>query len=387
MTRTHPSNAEGFDQSFDALTMPVYRASTVVFGSTREFLSRRSRLYDGFSYGLYGTPTTRELEVRVAAIEGGTRSLVVPSGLAAMTAPILSLVQKGQEVLVADCVYGPTRDFCVAAEARFGMRTRFIAADAGSLLGHISSQTRLVILESPGSYTMEIQDIDMICREAHGVGALVMVDNTWGFGSSNLFEHGVDIVSTALSKYGAAHSDVCMGSITVRDEALYRALKDGVTGLGMGVSSDDAYLVARGLETLDVRLTEHARRGLAVSRWLRQQIGVETVMYPGDPNDVQHGQFRRYFRRANGLVSFIPVVQDLALLEQALDSMVLFRLGASWGGTSSLVAINKLDAARSISRQYAQHYIIRLHIGLEDEGSIMSDLQQALARIDPTPRP
>ena len=373
---------ERVDESFEALSIPVHRASTLVFQSTRDFLNRKSRLYDGYSYGLYGTPTTRELERRIAATEGGNRCLIVPSGLAAITLPVLALAQSGDELLVADCVYGPTREFCNTHASRFGINAKFLVADADELASLKGSKTRLVLLEAPGSYTMEIQDIEKICEEAHAVGALVLCDNTWGFGSTCLFDHGVDIVSTALSKYAAGHSDVCMGSITVRDEGLYRVLKDAITCMGIGVSADDAYLVSRGLESLNVRLDEHARRALDVSRWLRQQKGVQSVMHPADPDDDQYPRYRRYFRRGNGLVSFVPANQKIQDLEQALDSLKLFRLGASWGGTNSLVAINRLGSARSLSRRFADAYIVRLHMGLEDEAALRAELEVLIRQLN-----
>ena len=373
---------EQVDESFEALSLPVHRASTIVFRSTREFLTRKSRLYDGYAYGLYGTPTTREVERRVAATEGGIRCLIVPSGLAAITLPVLALTQSGDELLVADCAYGPTREFCNSHASRFGIRANFVAADAAELAPYTRGNTRLVLLESPGSYTMEIQEIAKICEQAHAIGALVLCDNTWGFGSSCLFDHGVDIVSTALSKYAAGHSDVCMGSITVRDESLYRSLKDSITCLGVGVSSDDAYLVARGLDSLNVRLDEHSRRALDVSRWLRQQPGIQAVMYPADPDDDQYARYRRYFRRGNGLLSFVPCNQNLQDLERALDSLKLFRLGASWGGTNSLVAISRLGPARTVSRRFADNYILRLHIGLEAESAIRAELEVLITQLN-----
>lgn len=385
----HPARPtpNGDNPRFTALNVPVHRASTVLFDSTAAFLSRRAELFDGFSYGLYGTPTTRALEDAVASIEGGARAIAVPSGLAALTHPILALAEPGDQLLVADCVYGPTRDFCASTLRRLGLRVSFFAPDADDIEEALEPRTRLVVLESPGSYTLEIQEIAALARQAHQKGALVLADNTWGFGSSQLFDHGVDIVATALSKYAAGHSDACMGAVTVRDEALFRRLKAFFAGLGTGVSSDDAYLVHRGLRTLDVRLDEHARRGLEVSRWLRRQEGVARVLNPADPQDPAFERFGRYFRRGNGLVSFIPARQDLPALASFIDHLEHFRIGASWGGTDSLVALADLSAARSLRPPGSGGYVIRLHVGLEPLAPLLADLARGLDRLRSHPAP
>lgn len=368
--------------AFTALSVPVHRASTLVFESTAEFLARKSRLYDGFSYGLYGTPTTRALEARVAAIEGGARAVLVPSGLAALTHPMLAFLSAGDHVLVADCVYGPTREFCNQVLSRIGVSATYFSGSADSIRGLLQQNTRLIVLESPGSFTMEIQDIRNICREAHATGALVMLDNTWGFGRANMFSHGVDLVCTALSKYASGHSDVCMGSITVENEDLYRRVKSFVTGLGTGVSSDDTFLVMRGLSSLHVRLDEHARRGLEVTEWLRGRPEVLSVLNPAHPDDPQHQRFLQYFDAGNGLISLVLRNQDLTRISAMLDGLTHFRIGASWGGTDSLVAIANLASARSVDPWPDACYMLRLHIGLEPLDLLYEDLKTGFARLN-----
>lgn len=368
--------------AFATLSVPVYRASTLVFDSTAEFLARKSRLYDGFSYGLYGTPTTRALEARIASIEGGTRTVLVPSGLAALTHPMLAFLSEGDHALVADCVYGPTREFCNQVLRRLGVSATYFSGSADSLGGLLQQNTRLVVLEAPGSFTMEIQDIGNICEEAHAAGALVMLDNTWGFSSSNMFSHGVDLVCTALSKYAAGHSDVCMGSITVQNEELYRRVKTFVTGIGTGVSSDDAFLVMRGLSSLHVRLEAHARRGLEVAEWLRGRPEVATVLHPAHPDDPQHRRFGRYFSAGNGLISLVLRTQELARISAMLDGLIHFRIGASWGGTDSLVAIANLASSRTVDPWPDASYMVRLHIGLEPLDLLYEDLAAGFARLN-----
>lgn len=366
---------------FDAINVPVHRASTVLFGSTDEFLTRKSQLYDGYSYGLYGTPTTRALEEVVANVEGGLRSILVPSGLAALTHSILALMQAGDHLLVADCVYGPTRDFCTHTLKRLGISVSFFPADASSVAQFIQKNTRMVLLESPGSFSMEIQEISTICREARSGGALVMVDNTWGFGISKMPTHGVDIVATALSKYAAGHSDVCMGSVTVSDEGLYRKLKSFIAGIGSGVSSDDAYLVSRGICTLDVRLQAQAARALEFTTWLRSRPEVQGVLNPADPLDGQHGRFKAYFSGGNGLVSVMLQSRGIESIRAMVDGFKTFKIGASWGGTTSLVSISDLSAVRSVELHEPATFLLRFHFGLESMDDLYADLEDGFQRI------
>lgn len=366
---------------FNALNLPIHRASTLVFDTTEAFLSRKSQLFDGFSYGLYGTPTTKALEEQIAFVEGGQRAVLVPSGLAALTLSMLAFLQAGDHVLVADCVYGPTREFCQTILKKMGVAVTFFAAGADNLHSLITEKTKLVVLESPGSFTMEIQDIASICDEAHAAHALVMMDNTWGFGNARMFDHGVDLVCTALSKYASGHSDVCMGSVTVNDEALYRKLKTFVTGSGIGVSSDDAYLVMRGLSTLEIRLAEHAKRGLALTRWLRGRAEVSTVLNPADLDDAYFSRFDRYFSRGNGLVSLTLHDQNFDSISALLDGLQYFRLGNSWGGTTSLAALSDLSGVRTTTPWHKGSYILRLHMGLEPVELLYEDLQKGFARL------
>lgn len=264
---------------------------------------------------------------------------------------------------------------------KMGISVSFFRADADCLGSLLNASTRMVVLESPGSLTMEIQEISTICEEAHAIGALVMMDNTWGFGNSNMFKFGVDIVSTALSKYASGHSDVCMGSVVVKDEELYRRLKTFISGMGSGVSSDDAYLVLRGLSTLHVRLQEHARRGLALTKWLRGRTEVSMVLNPADHDDSQHARFCRYFSGGNGLVSLYLRAASLNAIGAMLDGFGHFRIGASWGGTTSLVALCDLSGLRAVEPCAPGNYILRLHMGLEPVGPLYEDLEQGFARL------
>lgn len=362
---------------FRPLNTPVHRASTLTFANVQDFLKRKERLFNGFSYGLYGTPTTRELEQQVATIEGGLHCCAVSSGLLAVTQPLLSLLKQGDHILAVDCVYGPTREFCRDVLAQYGIECTFVPADAASIASWIKPNTRLVILESPGSYTMELQDTAAICEQAHAQRALVMMDNAWGFGITRWFEHGVDIVSSALSKYASGHSDVCMGSITVCDEALFKKIKSRLALQGLGISSDDAFLVLRGLQTLDVRIAEHYRRGLTVAAWLEEQTAVAKVLYPPAGDAQRNSLYHSYFSGGHGLISFVLQETQADVIAQCIDSLELFQIGASWGGTHSLVALMQPASSRPLGSWQTDQWVVRLHIGLEPMEEIMADLHQA----------
>ncbi|MBA2673799.1 PLP-dependent transferase [Ramlibacter sp.] len=379
MQSSHPAGAP---PSFDAINVPVHRASTILFPSTDAFLNRRERLFDGYSYGLYGTPTTRALESEIAKIEGGVRSVVVPSGLAAITHGLMAVCKSGDHVLAADCIYGSSRTFLLQVMRTFGVTVEFFPADAGSIAALLRPGTAAVLLESPGYYTMEIQDIAPIAEEAHRAGARVLIDNTWGFGASRMFEHGVDMCCTALSKYASGHADLCMGSITVADEGLFRRIKAFVASVGSGVSSDDAYMVLRGLSTLDTRLAEHARRGLVLSDWLQQQGCVDRVLNPALPGDPHHARFARYFDAGNGLVSVLFRKPTREALTPMLDGFRRFRIGASWGSSHSLVSLAEPAAARSCSHWAAGDYVVRFHMGLEPMDQLLADLHDGVQRLE-----
>jgi cystathionine beta-lyase len=375
LARRHPLT------EFKQLNTPIYRASTVVFDDLESFLGRGSRLFDGYMDGLYGTPTVRELERRVAGIEGGARSIAVPSGQSALTSLILALCQPGDHVLMVDCIYGGTRGFAASTLARMGIAFSFIPSDAGSIAEHLRPTTRLVLLESPGSYSMEVQDIAPVAAEAKAAGVTVAIDNTWGFGASRMFEHGVDVCVTALSKYAAGGGDLCMGSITVATEDLYRTIKAFVAGLGSGVSVDDAYMVLRGLDSLEARLARHAERGLEISHWLAAQPQVHAVLNPALPGDRSHDRFRRYFTAGNGLLSIRLRNGTLDGLRPFFDGLETFRIGASWGSAHSLVALARPHGERTVDSWTESEHLLRLHIGLEDMDAIRTDLENALARL------
>jgi cystathionine beta-lyase len=375
--------AEPEEHEFLALVPAVQRASTVVFRDASSFAARRERFYDGYSYGLYGTPTVRAFERRIARLEGGRRSLAVPSGLAAITLTALTLLAPGDHFLVPDSVYGPVRDVCDKLLAGLGIRTTYYPPLAGGgIAALITARTRLVWLESPGSLTMEVQDIPAIAAAATAAGARVAADNTWATPLGlRPFELGIDVSIQSASKLIGGHSDLLMGVVTVRDDALYRRLKDMARLLGLGVSADDCFLAMRGLGTLHVRLRQQARAALAIAEWLRARREVRRVLFPALPGDPGHALWRRDYQEASGVFSILLEPVPRAALDAMLDGLALFRLGASWGGIHSLVAPADPRQSRTATDWNEPGWLVRLSIGLEHEEDLVADLAQGLERL------
>jgi len=368
-------------EPFRAVAMPVERASTIVFDDLESFERRAERVYDGFSYGLYGTPTSRQLEDHIARLEGGVRALVVPSGMAALTLATMAVCRNGDRVLVPETLYGPGRDMILRFLGPLGIEAISYdpRLDAGiaSLLG---DRTRLVWVESPGSATFEVQDVPAIVAVAHKAGALVAADNTWA--SHLLFKplaHGVDISMQALSKHAGGHGDLLLGSLAVRDEALYRRLKDTSRFLGYGVSPEDCALCERGLMTMPVRMRHAAATASAVMSWLAERPEVVRILHPSVAGHPGHAVWKRDFAGSAAVFSFALRPELTSLQSQALRRMRLFRLGASWGGVHSLIAVNDPRKGRTSLDWPPPGPLWRLSIGLEALEDLLADLAQGFA--------
>ncbi len=369
---------------FRSLGVAIERASTVVFDDLDAFEQRGARLYDGFSYGLYGTPTSRALEDHIAVLEGGTRALVTPSGLSAIVVATMACAAAGDRVLLPDTLYGPAKDMAHQILAPLGVDVVVYdpRLDAG-IGGHITPRTTLIWVESPGSATLEVQDVSAIVQVAKAKGLRVAADNTW---ASHLLyrplDHGVDIAMQALSKHASGHGDLLMGSLAVRDEALFRRLKDTARLLGYGVSPDDCALCERGLKTMPVRMRQSAATAAEVIAWLKEQPQVARVLHPAEPDHPGHQVWRRDFAGAAGVfgVVFKPCGRDAQAA--ALSALQIFQIGASWGGVHSLVAPSDPRKGRQFCGWLPEGPYWRLSIGLEDSIDIIADLANGLAALD-----
>lgn len=367
---------------FRALTPAVHRASTIVFPTVDAFLSRQEQFYDGYSYGLHNHPASRHLAQQIAALEGGARTLLTPSGMASIMLVNLAVLRPGDQVLLPDPVYAPARIAAGSFLAGFGVETGFYDPGAGAGITELlRPETKLIWVESPASFTMEVQDLPAIAKAARSRGVLVAVDGTWAspLGLKAL-RHGADFAVQAISKHIGGHSDLLMGSVTVASEELYRRLKDTSKFLGLGVSADDCFLAQRGLGTLAARLERQTTAALRIATWLEQHPHVERVIYPLLESDPGHALWRRDFQGGSGVFSAVLSRRNEGDLAAFLEQLRLFRIGASWGGLHSLVAPVSLKGARSVLPWAEDGPLVRFSIGLEHPDDLLTDLEEGLNR-------
>ncbi len=371
-------------EGFDPVGVGVHRASTILFADAAAYASRGERGDKGYSYGLYGTPTTRTLEEKLSRLEQAARTFLVPSGQAANALAVMPFLKSGQHILLADTVYPPMRDFALGDLARLGVSVDFFdPTDLGDLQRKMRSDTRIVWCESPGSTTMEVMDIPAAVEIAHRSGALLGVDNTWAT-PLNLkpLTLGADLVTEALTKYVAGHSDVLMGSISVRDPEFAPPIKAMISHMGIGASPDDASLVLRGLETLGVRLRHSEAVARRFAARLVEHPMVDQVLFPALPGAPGHEFFKRDFLGASGVFTLTFSESIAPHVWSALDALRLFAIGASWGGTRSLAAPMPVRASRSATQWTGPDITLRLSIGLEEETELWEDLERFLGALE-----
>src|SRR5215470_17674175 len=359
---------------------PVYHASTVLYRTAQDFPDHRSR----YQYGRRGTPTSEALENALRHIEGPQCAGValLPSGLAAISVALLSALQTGDDVLVTDSVYAPTRRLCDTVLPRYGITTRYYDPLIGAgIAALIKPNTRAVFLESPGSLSFDVQDVPAIAAAAHARDAVVLMDNTW---ASPLYfralDKGVDLVVQAGTKYIGGHSDVMLGTISA-NKASWTRLKDTVGTMGLCVGPDDIYLGLRGLRTMGVRLARHGEAGLQIARWLEQRPEVAGVLHPGLASHAGHALWRRDFTGACGLFSIVLRPVPPAAVNAFLDELTLFGIGASWGGYESLAIPFDCSAIRTATKWAPGGPTVRFHIGLEDASDLIADLERGFAAL------
>ena len=359
---------------------PVWRASTILFDSV-EALEAANPPRDGtLHYGRNGTPTLWALGEALTEMEpGASLTRLFPSGSAAVAAGLLTVLEAGDELLMADSCYGPTRAFCNTVLKRYGVSTRYYDPMVGEGISElIGDRTRAIFLESPGTHTFEVQDVPGICRVARERGLVTLLDNTWA--TPFYFQAiaaGVDVAILACTKYIGGHADVMLGSVTVTD-AHARQLEQTRRVLGQTAGPDDAWLALRGLRTLHVRLDRHHANGLEVARWLEAQPQVARVLHPALPGCPGHEYWQRDFKGASGLFSIVMQGGDGASVARFLDGLELFGIGYSWGGFESLAVPS--DHVRTVIHAEWEGPIVRLHIGLEDPGDLIADLAAGLGR-------
>lgn len=364
---------------------PVQRASTVIFDTVAEkkhaIINRANKT---LFYGRRGTHTHFALQDAMVEIEGGVGCALYPCGTAAISNSILAFVEAGDHILMVDTCYEPTRDFCNKIMKKMGVETTYFSPTIGKEIEElIQPNTKVLFLESPGSVTMEVQDVPTLTKIAHQHDIVVMLDNTWGAGVNfSPFDFGVDISIQAATKYIVGHSDVMIGT-AVANEKCWDQLREQSYLMGQCISPDDAYLALRGIRTLDVRLRQHAESSLKVANWLQSRPEVDHVRHPALKTCPGHEFFQRDFTGSNGLFSFVLKTSDTKATTALLDGMKHFSMGYSWGGFESLILANEpksFDHLRTVAHPHFTGTLIRLHIGLEDVDDLIADLEAGLAR-------
>jgi cystathionine beta-lyase len=366
----HPEQHHGF------VNTPVYRGSTVMFGSLDELENPRN-----YDYGRLGTPTGRSVEVLVTELEGAAGTVLASSGLAALSTALLTVLSAGDDLLLTDNLYDPTRAFAKEVLRRFGISTRFydprIGADITNL---ILPNTKAIFVESPGSHTFEVQDLPAITAVANPHEIAVVVDNSW---ATPLFHNplalGADIVVHAGTKMFVGHSDAMFGTISANAKT-WPLLQRTHRRLGQCASPDDAFLAARGMRTLAVRMKEHAQRSLELASWLEGQDDVLEVIHPGLENHPDHAIFTRDFRGSGSLFAMRLSPAARAAVAAFLDHLDLFGMGWSWGGYESLIVPSHPEKSRTVVPWTAEGNLFRLHVGLEGIEDLKADLAAGLSR-------
>jgi cystathionine beta-lyase len=366
-------------QGFRSLATPVYRGSTVLFPQAAAATDHWNQHEVGYTYGLFGTPTTLELAAKVCELEKGFRTIITAGGQGAIALIHLALLKSGDRILMPESIYGPNRNLANQVLRRFGVDVTYYPPNAGAgISAAFQPNTRAVWCESPGSITMEVQDVPAIAEAAHQHNAQVVLDNTWAAGIYfDAFAHGVDVSTQALTKYVGGHSDVLLGSVTVRDAAIYERLGETHHLLGCAASPDECSLALRGMKTLAVRLKTVQESALALARWLAERPEIELVLHPALPSCPGHELWKRDFTGSTGLFSF--VFRERFTKEQVLkfvDALELFEIGYSWGGVTSLAMAYDLQSPK---RPGYGDRIVRFYVGLETLEDLKADVEQALA--------
>lgn len=368
-------------RDYVSLATPVYRGSTVVFENQAAVSDSWQQAEHGYSYGLYGTPTTLELSARIAHLEGARHTFIVPGGQAAIALVYLSYCRAGGHALIPNSVYGPNKDMAEGLMANFGVTVkRYDPMIGAGISDLIRKNTQLIWCESPGSVTMEIQDVPAIVAAAHARGVPVALDNTYAAGVYfDAFAHGVDVSMQALTKYVGGHSDLLLGSVSVREDAGYTQMGPIYRQLGLAVSPDDCSLALRGLQTLAVRLDRLEQSTLEVANWLNTNNLVQAVYHPALPSCPGHELWKRDFTGSTSVFSF--VFKDNVSAQNAvafLDALEIFKIGLSWGGVNALAVVYP-----HVDRPGTDFggRLVRLNIGLENPRDLIDDLTQALAQV------
>jgi cysteine-S-conjugate beta-lyase len=371
-----PSEQSGF------VNTPIYRGSTVLFPTLDDLMARRMP----FTYGTQGSPTTQALETAWTELAGAKGTVIVPTGLAAIAIALLAVVKAGDHILVSDSVYRPNRTFCDTILKRMGVETTYYEPLIGAgIEALIRPNTSVIFLETPGSQTFEVQDVPAIVAVARAKNICTILDNTW---ATPLFfqahAHGIDISLEAGTKYLSGHSDLLLGLVSA-NEIWYPALHATFDAFAMCPGPEDVFLALRGMRTLELRLNEAQRQGLAMAQWLATRKEVVKVLHPALPTCPGHEIWKRDFLGSSGLFSVLLMPCSQKALAAFLDGLELFGMGFSWGGFESLVIPFDCKTYRTATAWAPAGPALRFSIGLEDIDDLKADLDAGFERMRQTP--
>lgn len=375
----------GRDKKFtgNIVNPTIARASTVLFDTVADMEYAAAHHHEGVEYyGRHGTSTTFAFTKAMAEMDGAAGCYVYPCGTSAITASLMSFLSAGDHLLMVDSAYEPTRKFCHNSLRRMGVEVSYydpmIGAEIKTLL---QANTKVIFLESPGSLSMEVQDVPSIAKIARENNIITIIDNTyataWNFKPLDV---GVDIAVQSATKYINGHSDVMLG-IACANQQTWPTLQARSYELGLCASVDDIYTALRGSRTLGVRLKQHDKNAMQIARWLDTRPEVDHLRHPAFASCPGHDYFRRDFSGGNGLFSFVMKGGSKHAIAEMLDNMRHFKMGFSWGGYESLIlAASHMQAKRTATTWAANGPLIRLHIGLEDPEDLIDDLADGFDR-------
>lgn len=360
---------------------PIVKGSTYLFDNLAHLRSTRDKREHErvLSYGARGNETLHALEDAISILEGGYRTKLFPTGLAAIAITLLAYLKSGDHVLISDSVYEPVKKFAANQLVNAGINFSYFDATSDDWAKSLQKNTKMLYVESPGSLFYEMQDLPAMATVCKTKGILLCADNTWGSCLNYCpLKLGADISIIAATKYLSGHSDVMMGVVTTT-QGSFQPIEQTSINFGQTAGSEDAFLVLRGLRTLDLRLQRHSESALNIANWLAQQPAVRTVFHPALPEDSNHILWKRDCMGSNGMLSieFQHEIQA-EVIETAIDALQIFGIGSSWGGYESLVLPIDKKRTRFASNPGQVGYLLRLHIGLEDPNELKHDLQQLM---------
>ena len=385
----HPTK----DNTNRSANPPVTRASTILFNSMQELSQHEKKIKANkkisyYSYGRYGSSTTIELESMLKELEQAYHVFLTGTGFGGVALAIMSVCRPGDEILVSDNVYGPTKEISEELIKEFNINANFYNPDDfDDFKKKITNKTKMILVENPGSNTFEFQDLSKIINIAKKKKILTFLDNTWG---TPLYlkplKLGFDMSFTSATKYFSGHSDAMGGSLAV-NKKVFKKVMFFYKLSGYRMSADEAYLIIRGLRTLDVRLKKHYENTIIVINFLKKQKKIKEILYPYIKSSKNYKLWKKYYSGANGLFSIVVKSKKKSSVIKFVNSLELFGIGYSWGGFESLVLLQDLrdDTKYTKTRKYFRfaddEYIIRLHIGLEDPKDLIQDLKKSLKHI------